>query len=161
MSIAIRGSTGALRQVAALSMRDGGGTLRKAAVIKMRDASNVLRTIFSSASADANPNSVSGYASAEGSQTVTTNSSAATAIGGTAPFSYLWEAVEAAGWTISSPTAAATTFVSPSIDPYEGAEGTFRCKITDATGAEAYTGTVFAHVFNLGSSGTISGGDIP
>jgi hypothetical protein len=72
---------------------------------------------------------------------VASSAATATVTGGAGPFTYLWEQVNGDAFTITSPTAASTTF-SDSFGPADvpGARaGDYRCTVTDT--ATGYTAT--------------------
>jgi hypothetical protein len=152
----VRTAAGSL-DIAAIHVRDAASDLKEVVRGRVRNAPGQLKTFFSSIAAPggatAEPVSVIGYASSAGARQIDTNPATASASGGVAPFTYAWELVDAAGWTINSPAAASTSFKSPAVNAYESSDGSFRCKITDATGAESYTNDVFANVSNLGDAG--------
>lgn len=78
-----------------------------------------------------------GHASPNGNGTATTGTATAAVQGGTGPFTYAWALVSSTAHTVLSPGAAATAFQkgSPGGDPTYSA--TYRCTVTDATGATA------------------------
>jgi hypothetical protein len=140
-------------ELGGISARNAANALVAIATGVVRDASGALKTFFSALSASAAPLAVEGFVTSSSAQAGTTPSTTASAAGGTAPFAYLWEAVAAPGWTITHPAIATTAFTSPAAEPYTAQTGTFRCKITDASGAVAYTSEVSASIFNLGGGG--------
>lgn len=78
-----------------------------------------------------------------GSSTVTTDSaSVGTIVGGTAPFTYLWQYVSGdVNFSANSGTSGSTTFsatLSVGIGDTTTATAVWRCKVTDNTGAIAY-----------------------
>lgn len=152
----VRTAAGSL-DIAAIHVRDAANDLKAVVRGRIRDKTGALKTFFSSLAAPggavASPEIVVGYASAGTPKQVTTEPATTTASGGTGPYTYEWELVDAAGWTINTPSAAATSFKSPHVAAYEQEEGTFRCKVTDATGAETFTNTITAHAANLGDAG--------
>lgn len=140
----MRDSGGVLRTITRVRMRDAGGTLRTIQQIRMRDIASVLKTVFQYFSATASTAYVYGSANFPGP--ATTASVTATPVGGTAPFTYLWERVDAGVKPIpDTPNAATTTFSATK--PFAGGfTGNYHCKVTDALGNIAYTPNVLAEV---------------
>lgn len=143
------------QSIVGVSIRDGEGDLQSIATGLMRCPQATLKAWFSSLSATASPTEVAGYGASSLPISVSTNQSTCVPSNGVGPFTYAWEAVDASGWGIVSASAARTAFASPNINAAEAAEGTFRCKVTDASGAEAFSNIVSAEASNLGSAGTI------
>jgi hypothetical protein len=74
------------------------------------------------------------FGSRSGAGTATTNSVTVTASGGTGPYTYAWANVTGDAFTVTSPTAATTTFsIVLSLDDYRTAE--YRCTVTDSLAA--------------------------
>lgn len=145
-----RGAGNILQTIKGISYRDAGNVLRTAVSGVVRDGGNVLRTLFNALTASASPADVSGTVSSSSAVTATTESATASPGGGTSPFSYAWSVVSGAGWTIGTPAAASTSFKSPAINPGDYAEATFKCTVTDASGAIAETNIVTATATNIG-----------
>lgn len=78
---------------------------------------------------------VSGSRSNAGS--VTSSAAVAVASGGTSPYTYAWTKVSGDTFTVTSPTAASTTF-STSLTNGQTKSGVYRCTATDAASATAY-----------------------
>lgn len=154
----VRNAAGALVAIKGISVRDASNVLRAAPAAVIRDAGNVLRSFFTSITAAASPNVVSGAVSSSTAAAATTDNTKATPTGGIAPFNYLWSAISGTGWTIGSATAATTSFTSPAVAAGSTVVATFSCKITDSSGATAVTDIVEASVTNLGSES--SGGQV-
>lgn len=155
----VRDAGGVFREIKGIGARNAANVLKTASTALVRDAGNVLRQFFSALSAVVSPENVAGIVSRTGSSPVTTESSTASPQGGVAPFTYLWAAVAAPGWSIATPTAPTTRFTSPSLAASQTATGFFSCTITDATGAVAVSGRVKASATNIGSE--FSGGFVP
>jgi len=64
-------------------------------------------------------------------------SSSATVTGGQAPFSYAWTNTGGTSFSISSPSSAGTSFIRAGRPPAGSVSGTYRCTVTDGTGATA------------------------
>jgi hypothetical protein len=80
-------------------------------------------------SVSVSPSAVSGISFGTG--TVTSNAATVTVRGGVGPFTYLWTYVSGDTFTITSNTAASTTF-SKAIGLNEAYAGVYRCTVTDA-----------------------------
>lgn len=65
-------------------------------------------------------------------------SSSATVTGGQAPFSYAWTNTGGTSFPISSPSSAGTSFIRSGRPPAGSVSGTYRCTVTDGTGATAF-----------------------
>lgn len=65
-------------------------------------------------------------------------SSSATVTGGQAPFSYAWTNTGGTNFPISSPSSAGTSFIRSGRPPAGSVSGTYRCTVTDGTGATAF-----------------------
>jgi hypothetical protein len=77
--------------------------------------------------------------------TVITESVTATASGGQAPYTYLWEYVSGDTATATTGTSASTTFsrtVTQTSPFLVTRTGLYRCRVTDALSTIAYTGNV-------------------
>lgn len=136
----MRDASGTLRTISRIRMRDAGGVLRTIQQIRMRDAGGVLRLVFQYLSV-----ALSTYyafatnSGAASSGTTTTASVTSTVIGGTGPFTYLWEYVSGdLGITITTPTGANTTF-SATVVASVNKVALFRLRVTDANGAVSYS----------------------
>ena len=69
-----------------------------------------------------------------GAGTVTTGSVTVTASGGTGPYTYAWTNVSGDTFTVTSPTAATTTFsITVAVDEVKTAQ--YRCTVTDSLAA--------------------------
>lgn len=88
---------------------------------------------------------------------VTTSPVTATPVGGVAPLSYVWERVSGDTFTLSNVNGQTTTFTvsrSSTIGDVLGAQGVYRCKVTDANGTVKYSPNVTISTFhNLSGSG--------
>lgn len=77
-----------------------------------------------------------------GSKTVTTSSaSAGTIVGGTAPFSYLWEYVSGDTFSPNTSTSSSTTFsknMTVSVGQTVTNTGVYRCRVTDSASNVIY-----------------------
>lgn len=91
-----------------------------------------------SIAATASPTNVSG--TLQGGQGATTQPTVITVGGGVPPYTYKWNALNAAGWSITTPTAASTKFSTQ----YAGLTGTFACTVKDSQGNTATSNTVTA-----------------
>jgi hypothetical protein len=125
-----------------------GGT-KSASSILFRDASNVqhplvegwvrlssgLKQFFSPLAITLSRYTTSGARNVSGTTTVTTASVTAQPAGGAPPYTYAWTRTDGGGhaWTITSPTAAATTF-STSVARGVPQTANFKCTVTDAAG---------------------------
>lgn len=94
-------------------------------------------------------------ATSTGNTTLTSDAVSATVSGGQAPYSYSWERVSGTALTVNSQGSSGTTFARTA----GGVSTTsvYRCKITDGTGAVAYTGNItinFTH-FKLNAAAII------
>lgn len=141
----MRDAGGALRTITRIRMRDATNTLQTIQQIRMRDGTNALRTVFQYLTATVDITNE--YQSGSGPLSngfVTSDTITASAVGGTAPYTYAWEHVDGslAMGNGDSPSTAATTF-SATVSEFFTQDATFRCKITDANGAFAYTPEVF------------------
>lgn len=101
----------------------------------------------------ASPDSVIGaIAVSAGSPSVTTNSTTATASGGSGPYTYAWTLVSADSlvWTATLPTERTSSFRAADVTAGLDSFASFTCTATDARGA---TGTVDvgAFVINYGT----------
>jgi hypothetical protein len=75
------------------------------------------------------------------SGTITSNSTTVTPSGGTSPYSYSWTKQGGDTLTVTSPTAATTTFSTSGLSEGEFAAATYRCTVTDSTTPTALTAT--------------------
>ena len=71
----------------------------------------------------------------------TTSSTTVTPSGGTAPYTYSWAKVSGDTVTITSPTAATTTFSKSGMGVGDTFSGTYRCTVTDSTSGTPLTAT--------------------
>lgn len=95
------------------------------------------------------PTSVAGYGSSGAVANITTGLTAATASGGTGPYTYAWAQVGTTPytWVIGSASAATTSFTCNSLGPGVTSRATFKVTLTDAVGAAAVV-TVSAYANN-------------
>lgn len=102
--------------------------------------------------ASASPTTLSRTGSAA---TLTTVSTTVTASGGTTPYTYSWAFVSGDSFTITSPSAATTTF-SATLNEDEFVSGIYRCTVTDSTGGTPLTATadVPVTITRTGGGGT-------
>jgi hypothetical protein len=140
--IRARDTGGTLRTLVRVRARDESGTLRTITRILVRDASNILRTVWQggiSASLSSSSVTASGATSL-----IVTGSVTVTPSGGTAPYTYLWQAApyNTDGITVTSPTAATTTFRRNSCASGDTYLGNFFCTVSDAYGVTVDTGMV-------------------
>jgi hypothetical protein len=86
--------------------------------------------------------------------TLTTASTTVTPSGGTAPYTYAWTFVSGDSFTITSASAATTTF-SATLNEDEFVSGIYRCTVTDSTGGTPLTATadVPVTITRLGGGG--------
>lgn len=132
----MRDAGGILRTVVRIRMRDAGNIFRTIQRIRMRDAGGVLRTVFQYLTATpSTTNSLTTGSGLASSGTVTSPPVTITVAGGVAAFTYAWSFVSgSAVITITSPTAASTTFSGViAAGPTEVAN--YICTVTDSTGA--------------------------
>ena len=139
--IRLRDASGTLRTLARIRMRDEGGNLRTIQRIRIRDASNILRTVWQAMTVALSGSTATATAA---TSTITTGSVTATLSGGTAPYSYLWQAASynTDGIGITTPTAASTSFRRTGCISGDGYLGDFYCTVTDAMGVVANSGMV-------------------
>lgn len=97
------------------------------------------RGTVGSFSAIASPTAVTGVDSAG---TVTSNACTASPLGGTAPYTYLWQYISGSTAISSDSGTSATTTFSATLSARDSTTGSKRCRITDSTGAIAYTNIV-------------------
>lgn len=108
----------------------------------------------SSFSVSGGSTSVSGFSTrlGAGSKTVTTSSaSVGTVVGGTSPYSYLWEYVSGDTFTPNTSTSNTTTFskiLTVAVGEIVEATGVYRCRVTDSATNVIYgpNCTVFAQL---------------
>ena len=136
--IRLRDAAGTLRTVARIRARDEGGVLRTIQRIRIRDASNILRTVWQAMTVALSGSTASGTAA---TSTITSSSVTATPSGGTAPYTYLWQAApyNTDGIGITTPTAAATSFRRTACKSGDTYLGDFNCQVTDALGVVAFS----------------------
>jgi hypothetical protein len=87
--IRFRDAGGTLRTAARIRARDDAGNLRTIRRVAVRDASGILREVFRSLAASLSPTTLS--QSGATSSITTSGSCTVTVVGGTAPYTYLWE----------------------------------------------------------------------
>jgi hypothetical protein len=73
--------------------------------------------------------------------TITSNSTTVTPNGGTSPYTYSWSKVSGDTLTVTSPTAATTTFSTSGLGEGNFVAATYRCTVTDSTTPTALTAT--------------------
>ncbi len=146
-----------LKGIVAIQFRDAASVLKSVATGQIRTATG-LKTFFSSMTATAAPDTVSGIGNSSGTVLVVTTNVTAAPVGGVSPWTVLWTRTDAdpQSWTINSPTAFNTTFQT-AVDPGTSSVATFVATITDAVGAVAVTNEVTVTCTNLGG-GIIIGG---
>lgn len=139
--VRFRDATGTLRTLARIRMRDAANTLRTIQRIRIRDASGILRTVWQAMTAALSSSTATGTAA---TSLITTGTVTVTPSGGTAPYSYLWEAApyNTDGVGITSPTAATTSFRRNGCISGDSYIGDFFCTVTDALGVVAATSMV-------------------
>lgn len=115
--------------------------------ILWRKISGTWKQITSVMTASATPTAVGNVHIGGGTTTVTSDATTATPSGGTAPYTYAWSQTGGDSMTITSPTAASTTF-SKSVPDAVGYEGYFVCVVTDNVGQVAATNTVTCTLAN-------------
>ena len=98
--------------------------------------SGVWQQFYSAAAMTAAIAPTLAYGARFGIGTATTNSVTCTPTAGTSPFTYAWTRVSGDIFTVTSPTAATTTF-SKTVAPGAIYTGVYRCTITDSLGATA------------------------
>lgn len=148
----VRDASGTLRTIVQLRMRDAGNTLRTITRVRMRDAGNVLRVVYdttgaSSFAVTSAPNFVVGSSYLTG--TATTDSTTATATGGTGPYTYAWTLLSythpTTAPTITGAALATTAFIQTNIGVGQDFQAHFRVTATDsATPANTATYDVTA-----------------
>lgn len=143
-----------LRTVKNVKARDAGGVLRQCQFAKVRASDGALRTVWAYLTASASVSSVEGYGNSITSIGITTASVTATPTGGTAPYTYAWTRTDggADAWTITTPTAATTSFRATAVLPSDNQTATFICTVTDANGRTAATSAVSASSTNTNTS---------
>ena len=126
------------RSISAVYYKDG-ATQRTVKELWVGDG-GTKRLVFSSFAATANT-PVSGSRATSG--IATSGAALASTVDGTSPFTYSWSLVSGGtGITITSPTAASTTF-SGSVGPVNNIlTGVYKCTVTDNSGAVVDTNTV-------------------
>jgi hypothetical protein len=155
-------SGGTTHTLKAISFRDGSGALRDVAVGMVRNAANALKLFTGSLSVSLSTDEVGGRVNSGLSVAIQTQSVTAIPDGGAGPYSYLWAQTGGTGtWSITSPTAASTTFWGGNCGPDESLTATFHCTVTDAAGNVAVTATVTATVSNIGFNISGGGGPLP
>jgi hypothetical protein len=142
--VRMRDAGNVLRTIARIRMRDAGNVLRTIQRIRMRDTTNALRTVWAYLTLTLDLAVVSGTNSgASASGTVISDTVTGTVTGGVAAFTYLWEYVSgAASIDVDSPTANSSTFSGTVSDSQSPVEAVYRLRVTDSTGAIAYSGNV-------------------
>lgn len=136
MPLAIIDTGGTNRAITQLRIIDAGGTDRVITEMRIIDTGGTDRVIYTTASAlsvSVSDDLVSGLTN---SGTAITNSTTATASGGTAPYTYAWTLISyshpSVAPTVQSPTSATTSFVQTSIGTGEYFDAVFRVTATDA-----------------------------
>jgi hypothetical protein len=123
--IKARDSGGTLRTIAQIRARDSVGTLRTITRVRARDADNELHTLWEAGGVvpDDNDISLSTYdefqsaSGAAASGAVVSDAVIATPQVASAPYTYQWLKISgSSGITITSPTAASTTFSATVVD---------------------------------------------
>ena len=97
-----------------------------------------VEIIRASMTATASPTSL--YKTTTGSS-ATTNSVTVTPSGGTSPYTYAWTLLSGDTLTVTSPSAATTTFSKTGMGTGDSFSATYRCTVTDSTGGTPLTAT--------------------
>lgn len=151
MTIKLRDETGVLRTIQRIRFRDSTGVLRTIQSVKMRDDTATLRTVFTYLTAAASPvNTTGANSGTAASGDVTTATITVTPTGGASPYTYAWEYISGnVSIAPNTPTSASTTFTL--VGAFDGISYTavYRCKVTDANGAVAYTNNVDIRIYWL------------
>lgn len=150
--IVVRSPSG-LSEIGDIALRDAGG-LQAIGSALVRDASG-LHAIFAPGSGmtiDV-PLDSTGARFSSSAGGVTTESVAATVTGGTSPYTYLWSRTDAnpESWTILTATSRETQFRAAAVGPGEQFTATFKCTVTDNTGATEDSADVTATAINYGT----------
>lgn len=146
MTVRVR-DAGELATISAIKVRTPDG-LEALAQLSIRDADG-LHPLLTAMQVTAAPATTYGYGSSAVAIQITTNACTATVVGGSAPFTYAWEAADT-GWAAVSPSAPTTLFRSPPVNAGADAFTIFTCTVTDAGGNVVVSNNVEASVANTG-----------
>ncbi|HEV2124930.1 MAG TPA: hypothetical protein VGW38_19450 [Chloroflexota bacterium] len=145
MTVQVRDSTGAPKDVADILVRDSAGLLKTASSAWIRTAEGLKQffgqfTVSNSGDVDTSVNSA-------GTVKATTRPVTVTVEGAVGAVTYAWTKLTGGAWTINNPSSAETTF-SINVAPLVQEVGTFRCTVTDS-GGHSGTTDVTASAVNM------------
>jgi hypothetical protein len=154
MTISIRDTGGALRNVTAVKARDGSGILRNIQKIAQRDAANILRTIWEAVGALAatpSPYTSFGAVASTGVSSVTTSDIIIVVTGGTPPYTFSGARIDAnpGVWTLIG-TGPKFGFRVQSVPANATRDAIYRFTVTDALGAVTVASDVAVTAENYG-----------
>lgn len=96
--------------------------------------------------ASASPGFVIGQKGIPGTGSVSTNPTSVSVSGGVGPYSYAWEYVSGATFTVNSPSSSTTSF-SRVVGDGDEFNGVYRCKVTDSLSNVVYANNVSITIF--------------
>lgn len=141
-------SSGGLSIVSKPKVRTGAG-LKDVAAVRIRNMAGV-KTIWSSLSASI-PSNVYGSSASSRPTGVISDLVPVTALGGVAPYTYLWTRTDAGLESITISEAGPGKFVFAStIPPTETVTATYTVTVTDATGASVVSNVITVSLENAG-----------
>lgn len=147
MAMTLKDASGVLQTITAVQVKDG-SSMRSIVRMKVMDGAT-LRTVATfvqplTASAPAGE-----FTRSFDSETMTSDPVTCTPSGGLAPYTYLWTVVSGTV-SITTPTAASTTFSKTVTTPSVQEFATVRCTVTDSAGSTATDDVALTFIYNDG-----------